>query len=89
MRERLQPGTTDNTMSAQQDGSGTEMKVFHAGTARRDGKIVTSGGRVLGVTALGENLAAARGRAYAALESIQFEGMHYRSDIGAQALNAR
>jgi phosphoribosylamine--glycine ligase len=62
-------------------------KVFHAGTALRDGEVVTSGGRVLGVTALGEDLAAARAQAYAAVERIHFDGAHYRRDIGQQALS--
>ena len=60
--------------------------VFHAGTARREGKLVTSGGRVMGVTAWGEDLNAALGRAYAGVEKIHFEGMHYRRDIGRRAL---
>ena len=64
-------------------------KVFHAGTALRDGEIVTSGGRVLGVTALGEDLAAARAAAYAAVELIHFEGAHYRRDIALRALSRR
>ncbi|HEY2591184.1 MAG TPA: phosphoribosylamine--glycine ligase [Steroidobacteraceae bacterium] len=62
-------------------------KVFHAGTALRDREVVTSGGRVLGVTALGEDLAAARARAYAAVERIHFDGARYRRDIGQQALS--
>jgi phosphoribosylamine---glycine ligase len=68
--------------------AGTEdMQVFHAGTVRRDdGSLVTSGGRVLTVTALGEPLRAAQQRAYAALESIRFDGMQYRRDIGHRAL---
>jgi phosphoribosylamine--glycine ligase len=58
--------------------------VFHAGT-RRDGEaIVTSGGRVLGVTALGAGLDEARSRAYAAVQQIYFDGMHYRKDIGGR-----
>ncbi len=65
-----------------------ETKVFHAGTALKDGKIVTSGGRVLGVTALGGDLEAARSAAYAAVERIHFEGAQYRKDIGARALRA-
>ena len=51
------------------------MDVFHAGTAERDGRIVTAGGRVLGVTALGEDRAAARAAAYAAADVIAFDGM--------------
>ncbi len=58
--------------------------VFHAGTARRDGQVVTAGGRVLGVTALGSGFAEARQRAYAACSAISFEKMHYRKDIGAR-----
>ena len=57
--------------------------VFHAGTALVDGQTVTSGGRVLGVTALGDDLADARARAYAAAEAITFEGRHLRRDIAA------
>ncbi|MGH8220549.1 MAG: phosphoribosylamine--glycine ligase [Steroidobacteraceae bacterium] len=61
-------------------------KVFHAGTALSDGEVVTSGGRVLGVTALGEDLPAARAAAYAAVERIHFDGAHYRCDIAQRAL---
>ncbi len=60
--------------------------VFHAGTKMGANGLVTSGGRVLGVTASGEDLASAIGRAYAAVEKIRFEGMHYRRDIGAKGL---
>jgi phosphoribosylamine--glycine ligase len=60
--------------------------VYHAGTKASGGAIVTSGGRVLGVTGRGETLAAARERAYAAVAHIRFPGMKYRSDIGAKAL---
>lgn len=60
-------------------------KVFHAGTALRDGQIVTNGGRVLGVTALGKDLRAAQTAAYAAVECIQFEGAHFRRDIAVKA----
>ena len=64
--------------------------VFHAGTERRaDGAIVTSGGRVLCVTALGDTVKAAQQRAYAALAPIRFDGMQYRNDIGHRALKAR
>ena len=61
-------------------------KVFHAGTALKDGQVVTSGGRVLGVTALGKDLRAAQAAAYAAVECIKFEGAHFRRDIAAKAL---
>ncbi len=60
--------------------------VFHAGTAMKDGKIVTDGGRVLGVTGIGPKIAAAIDNAYAAVHDIYFEGAHYREDIGAKAL---
>ena len=56
--------------------------VFHAGTAFRDGKIVTSGGRVLGVTALGKDLVTARENAYQAVKLVSFDGCFYRHDIG-------
>jgi phosphoribosylamine--glycine ligase len=62
------------------------VKVFHAGTARSGDEIVTAGGRVLGVTALGRTLGEARDRAYRATENIQFDGAHFRRDIGAKAL---
>lgn len=61
-------------------------KVFHAGTALKDGQIVTNGGRVLGVTSLGKDLRAALAAAYAAVERIQFKGAHFRRDIAAKAL---
>ena len=61
-------------------------KVFHAGTALKDGQIVTNGGRVLGVTALGKDLKAAQAAAYAAVEKIHFDGAHFRRDIAAKAL---
>jgi phosphoribosylamine--glycine ligase len=62
------------------------VKVFHAGTLLRVGQPVTSGGRVLGVTGVGDSLAAALERTYSAVERIYFEGCHYRRDIGAKAL---
>ena len=60
-----------------------EVEVFHAGTAERDGEVVTAGGRVLGVTALGETRAAARSAAYAAADMISFDGAQLRRDIAA------
>ena len=64
--------------------------VFHAGTERRaDGTLVTSGGRVLCVTALGDSVKAAHQRAYAALAPIRFDGAQHRSDIGHRALKPR
>jgi len=63
-----------------------EITVYHAGTALKDGRPVTAGGRVLGVTALGDTLKDALDSAYRAADEISFEGMHRRSDIGARAL---
>jgi phosphoribosylamine--glycine ligase len=58
------------------------VEVFHAGTAVRDGRLVTAGGRVLGVTAVADDVASAIERAYRAVDRIRFEGMHFRRDIG-------
>jgi phosphoribosylamine--glycine ligase len=65
-----------------------DVKVFHSGTKAIGGQIETDGGRVLGVTALGNTFADAKDRAYAAMDKIKFEGMHYRKDIGHQAVKA-
>lgn len=65
-----------------------DVTVYHAGTALRDGKLVTSGGRVLGVTATGADLPAALRKAYAAVNEITFDGAFCRKDIGARALQA-
>jgi len=59
-----------------------DVTVYHAGTKLIDGKLYTCGGRVLGVTATGEDLETALKKAYAAVEKISFDGMHYRKDIG-------
>jgi len=65
-----------------------DVKVFHAGTKVENEFVVTDGGRVLSVTALGETLADAQRRAYEAVARIQFQGMHYRRDIGSKAIPA-
>jgi phosphoribosylamine--glycine ligase len=65
---------------------GEEVHVFHAGTAMRDGQVVTAGGRVLCVTALGENVRLAQKRAYEAVAGIHWDGMQFRKDIGHRAL---
>ncbi len=70
--------------AAQLDG-----KVFHAGTAEQDGKIVTAGGRVLCACALGESVAEAQTKAYAIAEQIDWDGVYYRTDIGYRALARR
>jgi phosphoribosylamine--glycine ligase len=63
----------------------SDVHVFHAGTSRgSDGRLVTAGGRVLGVTALGETLALARERAYQGVSAITFAGEHHRTDIAAR-----
>jgi phosphoribosylamine--glycine ligase len=64
-------------------------KVFHAGTTMIDGRLVTAGGRVLGITARGDDLASATEAAYAAASQIHFEGMHYRRDIARRGLARR
>ncbi len=66
-----------------------DVHTFHAGTTMRDGKVVTSGGRVLCVTALGDKVKIAAERAYEAVAKVRFDGMQYRRDIGHRALNRR
>ncbi|MEK7238492.1 MAG: phosphoribosylamine--glycine ligase [Nitrospirota bacterium] len=63
-----------------------DLMVFHAGTSVYDKKFVTSGGRVLGVTALGKDIRSAKENAYQAIKKIHFDGMHYRKDIGDKAI---
>jgi phosphoribosylamine---glycine ligase len=63
-----------------------DCRVFHAGTKLAGGKVLTSGGRVLCVTALGDSLKVARARAYETVDAIRFDGMQYRKDIGHRAL---
>jgi phosphoribosylamine--glycine ligase len=64
-----------------------DAEVFHAGTAERDGQVVTAGGRVLNVTGLGATPGEARDRAYAAAERIEFDGRQLRTDIAARAVD--
>lgn len=66
-----------------------DVKVFHAGTAVKGERVVTDGGRVLAVTALGDDLAAAKARAYEAVKLISFPGAHYRTDIADKALKKK
>lgn len=68
------------------DAEATGATVFHAGTTREGNRLLTSGGRVLGVTAAGETLQSAMENAYRAVNKISFEGMHYRKDIGKKGL---
>ncbi len=77
----------DLTISGLEHLTEAEALVFHAGTKRAaDGSLLTNGGRVLGVTALGTDIAEARTRAYGALEKVQFAGKHARTDIAQKAL---
>jgi len=68
--------------------AGQEAMVFHAGTALEQGKVVTAGGRVLVVTAIGQSVDEAAARAYAVVEQVHFEGAHFRRDIGHHARRA-
>lgn len=83
------PGAYDKgqVIEGLEAAAGTGAKVFHAGTALdADGQVVTAGGRVLCVTALGDDVAAAQAGAYAAADKICWEGVHLRRDIGAKAI---
>jgi phosphoribosylamine--glycine ligase len=77
-------GKTIHGLDSVKDRDG--VAVFHAGTGLKNGEIVTSGGRVLGVTGLGEDITTAQGNTYNAIEHIHFDGMHYRKDIGDKAI---
>jgi phosphoribosylamine--glycine ligase len=70
------------------DATEAVATVFHAGTKLDDGRFITAGGRVLGVTALADDLASARERAYEAVGMIHFEGAHFRRDIAVKGLSA-
>jgi len=63
-----------------------DVLIFHAGTEKREGKLYTAGGRVLGVTGIGSTLSQAKQKAYQALEQIKFEGLYYRTDIGDKGI---
>jgi phosphoribosylamine--glycine ligase len=65
-----------------------KVMVFHAGTSLKDNKVVTDGGRVLGVTGLGPKVSVAIENAYKGVREVSFEGAQYRKDIGARALEA-
>ncbi len=82
------PGTYEKGLPISGNLTGGENTiVFHAGTKMVDEKVVTSGGRVLGVTGIGKTLSEARDRAYYGLGLIHFAGMHYRHDIGEKGLH--
>ena len=78
-------GDTGTPIDGIDDAEAEGAVVFHAGTALRDGRVVTSGGRILDVTATGASLAEARERAYAAVARVSFAGARYRTDVGAEA----
>ncbi|HEV2803818.1 MAG TPA: phosphoribosylamine--glycine ligase [Chthoniobacterales bacterium] len=76
-------------ISGLERAAANDVQIFHAGTGRTGDGIVTSGGRVLAVTAIGETVAAARDRAYAAVAEIHFEGRHFRRDIALAAVSGK
>jgi len=79
------PRTGDEIEGLDEAASVPGVRLFHAGTRRLpDGKLVTSGGRVLGVTAMGDSFREARSRAYEAAQKVRFAGRHFRTDIGAR-----
>jgi phosphoribosylamine---glycine ligase len=83
-------GTKGAAMSIEgKNGEPIDALVFHAGTVLENEEIKTSGGRVLGVTGLGDSVRMAQQNAYAAVNQIQFNGMQYRSDIGYRAIPKR
>jgi len=68
------------------NASGEDAKVFHAGTAEKNGKAVTAGGRVLCAVGLGENVSAAQAKAYELVDQISWKDMYFRDDIGYRAV---
>jgi phosphoribosylamine---glycine ligase len=82
-RDYPEHGDTGTRIEGVADAEADGALVFHAGTALHESRLVTNGGRILGVTGLGDTLADARDRVYEAVGRIQFDGMRYRSDIAA------
>jgi phosphoribosylamine--glycine ligase len=80
-----QAGDTGTPIEGVENAEADGALVFHAGTAVRDGGLVTNGGRILNVTATGKDVSGARAKAYAAVDKISFPGMRYRTDIAAKA----
>ncbi len=72
-----------------ENGQSALATVYHAGTKFEEGKFLTNGGRVLGLTNVGDTLEEALDKSYASLNEITFEGIHYRKDIGQRALAAK
>jgi len=89
MASRGYPGTYDRGQSIKGlDVARTkDVMIFHSGTSKKNNNIVTNGGRVLSITAIGNSLSEAVRRAYEVADTIEFEGAHYRKDIGYQALS--
>ncbi len=85
-KNHLAPKKT-NWGTPPQKGGEEDIVIFHAGTAMKNGKLVTNGGRVLGVSATGKSLKEALDKAYEVISKISFEGMQYRKDIGKKALS--
>lgn len=79
--------SSDDVITGLDGNTDKDVKVFHAGTKSCDGQVLTNGGRVLCVTALGNDIAEAQSKALAACEQIDFEGKQYRRDIGWRAIN--
>jgi phosphoribosylamine--glycine ligase len=79
------PKTGDPIEGLREAQAAEDVLVFHAGTRAEGDHVVTAGGRVLAVTAVGDDLEAARARAYAAVKGIRFPGAQYRRDIGRRA----
>jgi phosphoribosylamine--glycine ligase len=82
------PRTGDEITGLPSDFNNPDLQVFHAGTSMKDGKVLTSGGRVLCVTALGDSVKQAQANAYQAVQKIQFAGAQYRRDIGYRAIKS-
>jgi phosphoribosylamine--glycine ligase len=78
-------GDSGSPISGIEEAEASGALIFHAGTALRDDRLVTNGGRILDVTGLGPTIAAARDRAYDAAAHISFEGARYRTDIAKEA----
>ena len=78
-------GDSGTPIEGIEDAESGGALVFHAGTARHGGQLVTNGGRILDVTGLGDDVAAARTQAYDAVSRISFAGMRFRRDIGLAA----
>ena len=74
-------------ISGIEDAEALGLTVYHAGTALQDGRLVTSGGRVLGVTAVAPDMRTAIRKAYEGVSCVRFEGAHFRHDIGQKALS--